>query len=80
MKKTILALIMLSTLSVADTFTAHQKETLRTAINITGYKCKKVDSASQSAWDGSITVYCDGFTSEFEIKKLGGNWTIKALR
>ena len=43
-----------------------------------GYKCDTIDNKpSFSSWDGSVKIICNNFKYVYELKDVGGNWTVK---
>lgn len=47
-------------------------------IKLYGYKCDTIDNKpSFSSWDGSVKVICNNFKYVYEVKDVGGNWTVK---
>ena len=42
-----------------------------------GYKCDTVDNKPYfSSWDGSVTVNCNNWRYKYELKDVGGRWTV----
>lgn len=54
-----------------------QVEAVQQLIHLYGYRCDSVNYASRSAWDGSIRVTCNESKYVYELKDVGGNWTVK---
>ena len=80
MKKIILALSLASGLfagSVQGGLTDTQVEAVQGLIIAYGYKCDWVNNAMRSNWDGSIRVVCNDHSYVYELKDVGGNWTVK---
>jgi len=77
MKKIALMLCMaLATQVVAYSFSEVQKEFLKQAIRSEGYSCSIVDSATRSAFERSINVYCDDYKYKYVVKDSGGTFSI----
>ncbi len=79
MKKVIFSLLFIVA-SLSAGLTEHEKNLSGRLVEVLGYPCKKVDNASRSLWDGSITVYCNDYSNKYVVKKLGGRWTIEVLK
>lgn len=75
MKKVILVLLMVGSL-FAD-LTQEEKDLSGRLVKVLGYRCDTVDNARRSVYDGSITVYCNGFSYSYELKNRGGRWQIE---
>ena len=42
-----------------------------------GYKCDTVDNKPYfSSWDGSVRVVCNNNRYTYELKDVGGRWTV----
>ena len=75
MKKVILIVALAASLFAGELSQAH-KDLSGKLVELYGYSCDSVDNAIRSAWDGSITVYCENFRYKYEIKDVGGNWKV----
>jgi len=62
---------------VAQEITKTQKEGLQGLVMLYGYKCDSVSYASRSSWDGSFRVTCNNNRYVYEVKDVGGRWTVK---
>lgn len=80
MKKMILGLCTASLLfagNVKGDLTDSQVSAVQNLIIAYGYKCDDVNFAMRSSWDGSIRVTCNENRYVYEVKDVGGNWTVK---
>lgn len=75
MKKIILLLALSASLFAG--LSLYEKDLSGRLVQVLGYQCDKVETASRSLMDGSITVYCDDYSNVYTVKKVGGYWTIK---
>ena len=51
---------------------------VKSMIVLNGYRCDTIDNTpSFSSWDGSIKVICNNFKYVYEVKDVGGRWTVK---
>lgn len=57
--------------------TPSQVDAVQKLIQLYGYKCDDVNFAMRSSWDGSIRVTCNENRYVYEVKDVGGNWTVK---
>lgn len=57
--------------------TEAQIDAVQNLIRAYGYRCDGVNFALRSNWDGSISVSCNENKYSYEIKDIGGNWTVK---
>jgi hypothetical protein len=57
--------------------TDSQITAVQSLIIVKGYKCDTVNFAMRSNWDGSIRVTCNDNRYVYELKDVGGNWTVK---
>lgn len=74
----VLALTVTSSLyAVQGNLTGEQASTLQALIIAVGYKCDTVNFAMRSSWDGSYRVTCNDNRYVYEVKDVGGNWTVK---
>ncbi len=77
MKKIIL-IVTLGMLALnAQEITKTQKEGLQGLVMLYGYKCDSVSYASRSSWDGNFRVTCNNNRYVYEVKDVGGRWTVK---
>lgn len=45
---------------------------------LSGYKCDTVSNQPHfSQWDGSVTVICNNNRYVYELKDVGGRWTVR---
>lgn len=80
MKKIILALSLASCLfagSVKGNLSDSQVKAVQDLIVEYGYRCDSVNFAMISNWDGSIRVTCNDSRYVYEVKDVGGNWTVR---
>lgn len=57
--------------------TASQVEAVQKLIQLYNYRCDSVNFALRSTWDGSIRVTCNENRYVYEVKDVGGTWTVK---
>lgn len=81
MKKIILGLILSLSVSLADdkvqgNLTAKEIQAVQTLIIFNGYRCDFVNFALRSSWSGMIDVSCNNNRYSYDIKDVGGRWTV----
>lgn len=77
MKSLVLVLIISISLFANELSSGAVKE-VQQLIKSSGYKCDTIDNTpSFSSWDGSIKVICNNFKYVYEVKDIGGKWTVK---
>ena len=76
MKKIILIVALVSGL-FAGNLNSGQEEALQKFVQHFGYRCDSVSYSNRSRWDGSIRLTCNQNRYVYEIKDVGGNWTVR---
>ena len=67
-----------TTLNAVDgNLTENQVDAVQKLIKVYGYKCDIVNFAMRSNWDGSIRTTCNDNRYVYEVKDVGGTWTVK---
>ncbi len=67
-----------TTLNAVDgNLTGNQVDAVQKLIQAYGYKCDTVNFAMRSNWDGSIKTTCNDNRYVYELKDVGGTWTVK---
>lgn len=82
MKKAILVIAMVmglvSTANATEgNLTDSQVKAVKGLVVLYGYRCDSVNFAMRSNWDGSIRFVCNNNSYVYEVKDVGGNWTVK---
>lgn len=76
MKKLLLIAVLLSCV-YANQLSSGAVEEVQNLIKRSGYKCDTVtNQPSFSSWDGSVRVVCNNNRYTYEIKDIGGRWTV----
>ena len=76
MKSLFLVLAFFGTL-IAQELSSGAVKDAQQLIKAHGYKCDTIDNKpSFSSWDGSVKVICNNFRYVYELKDVGGNWTV----
>ena len=79
MKKIILIAVLVSGLfggSVQGGLTDGQVVAVQKLVQMYGYKCDSVNYASRSNWSGAIRFVCNNNRYVYEVKDVGGRWTV----
>ncbi len=75
---TIAFLSLVTTLNATDgNLTNSQVDAVKKLVKLYGYRCDSVNFAMRSSWDGSIRFVCNNNRYVYEVKDVGGNWTVK---
>ena len=76
MKKLLLVAVLLSGV-YANQLSSGAVAEVQSLIRAYGYKCDTVtNQPSFSSWDGSVRVICNNNRYTYEIKDIGGRWTV----
>ncbi len=79
MKRSILGLVLFSSLAFSGELNYNQKVAVKYAIEDRGYVCNVVTTAYKT-WDDKVKVVCDDYNSAFMISQYGGRLRVEVVK